>query len=751
MYLPYYGLNQPPFSISPDPNFLWLSPKHRQAFSAMKYGILEEKGFLALIGEVGTGKTLLIKNLVKEIGIPAIIVTIPDPDMEPLDFFAFLAEEIRMNKDFRAKGEFLIHFKQFLLEAYGADKKVLLIIDEAQRLNFELLEQIRLLSNIEMTNKKLLNIFFIGQNEFDNMLNDERSKSTRQRIAVRYKLEPLDAGETAQYIEHRLKIAGASRQIFSADAIKEIYDISDGFPRIINIICDNALMVGYGYELETIDKQVISEYKKEMHLPESKESLQRNSDTAKAENDLHAAVSGSEGLSHKSPQMQTEFTQTGGKSKMDEAINPAQPLHKIGQKSPLPPQFRSENHKKSPSYLRSLMILAFLLIVGFAGYFFYESESENSTRWSVQDIAPKTDFKIAKTEPAKIAPKNVDSIKKQPEIKFADVSPLKSVSEDDSDLKETRSEIENQGKSIEKTGDAGDKELVAKNPPEIVKNTDSPKEKDQDETVLKAADEKEAVKALPQTSEPVEIEDKTEPATKQVEKSGAKDSANKERGPAEAMQDKAPATIPDKPAEQVPDEKLIAKAMPSAGDKAEFSKAENNEKLPAETDQNPHSKLEGTGTSADISAEKATDNHIESFYIEEKNEKDSQNASRLQDVSIIDGKILIYFNYDSLELSEQSLETLRLILDIISKHPNSSILIEGYTDAYGNYWYNEKLSQARADAVKNYFNKQGISPVRITAQGKGSENPRGNNNTPEGRQKNRRVEIKIAMEAVESQ
>ena len=162
MYLPYYGLNKPPFSISPDPSFLWLSSKHQQAFSALKYGIVEEKGFLALIGEVGTGKTLLIKNLIKEIGIPAIIVTIPDPDMETLDFFTFLAEEAQMKKEFRAKGEFLIHFKQFLLDAYGADKKVLLIVDEAQRLNFELLEQIRLLSNIEMTNKKLLNIFFVG-------------------------------------------------------------------------------------------------------------------------------------------------------------------------------------------------------------------------------------------------------------------------------------------------------------------------------------------------------------------------------------------------------------------------------------------------------------------------------------------------------------------------------------------------------------------------------------------------------------
>ena len=272
MYLPYYGLKKPPFSISPDPTFLWLSSIHKEAYSALKYGILEEKGFLSLIGEIGTGKTLLIKNLISEIRVPAFIVTIPDPDMKALDFFNFIANEAEMNVDFKDKGEFLIHFKQFLLKAYGSDKKVLLIIDEAQRLNFDQLEQIRLLSNIEMSDKKLLTIFFVGQNEFDQMLMEKRNRASQQRIVVRCRLEPLDEEETALYIAHRLKVAGASREIFNSDAVREIFSLSNGIPRSINIICDNALMIGYGFELETINGGLISEYKKDLHLPDKIEA-----------------------------------------------------------------------------------------------------------------------------------------------------------------------------------------------------------------------------------------------------------------------------------------------------------------------------------------------------------------------------------------------------------------------------------------------------------------------------------------------
>ncbi len=159
MYLSFYQLTHKPFQITTDSKFLWLGEKHTEALATLKYGIQEDKGFLLLTGDVGTGKTALIKLLVKTMDVAAIVATIPDPGMEAIDFFNFLAAELHMNRRFTSKGDFLIEFKQFLLKAYSSRQKVLLIIDEAQRLSVEMLEQVRLLSNIELENRKLINIF----------------------------------------------------------------------------------------------------------------------------------------------------------------------------------------------------------------------------------------------------------------------------------------------------------------------------------------------------------------------------------------------------------------------------------------------------------------------------------------------------------------------------------------------------------------------------------------------------------------
>ena len=159
MYLDHYNLNLKPFEMSPDPRFLWLGEKHKEALAALEYGIIESKGFLLLTGDAGTGKTVLINGLLKSTRVKAIIATIPDPDLEILDFFNYLSEEFQMKKAFESKGSFLIEFKHFLYEVYQSEGKVLLIIDESQRLNHELLEQIRILSNIELNDRKLINIF----------------------------------------------------------------------------------------------------------------------------------------------------------------------------------------------------------------------------------------------------------------------------------------------------------------------------------------------------------------------------------------------------------------------------------------------------------------------------------------------------------------------------------------------------------------------------------------------------------------
>ena len=267
MYLNHFKLREKPFNISPDSRFLWLSEKHKEGLASLKYGVAENKGFLVLTGDIGTGKTLLINSLIRITKVKALIATIPDPDLETMDFFNLLANEFNMNKVFISKGDFLIEFKRFLLESYASDKTVLLIIDEAQRLNHDLLEQIRLLSNIELDNRKLINIFFVGQSEFHELIRDDRNRAVRQRISTNYQLEPLSKAETSDYMRHRLKLAGATEEIFKPAAAREVFDFSRGYPRLINVICDLALVTGYSKGLKKIGVGVIRECKRELKIP----------------------------------------------------------------------------------------------------------------------------------------------------------------------------------------------------------------------------------------------------------------------------------------------------------------------------------------------------------------------------------------------------------------------------------------------------------------------------------------------------
>ncbi len=238
MYLKHYNLTLKPFEISPDPKFLWLGETHNEALAALKYGILDNKGFISLTGDVGTGKTTLVNALANSLGDNVIFAQINDPDLGQLDFINLTADALKMKKKFSTKGDFLSHLKVFLNDAYAQDKDVVLLIEEAQRIDPERLEEVRLISNIEKPDKKLINIIFVGQNEFNSILKD--NEALRQRIAIVHKLEPLQEIETEQYVTHRLKVAGSDQKIFSAEAVREIYAHTKGNPRLINIICDYA-------------------------------------------------------------------------------------------------------------------------------------------------------------------------------------------------------------------------------------------------------------------------------------------------------------------------------------------------------------------------------------------------------------------------------------------------------------------------------------------------------------------------------
>jgi general secretion pathway protein A len=267
MYLDYYHLKRKPFQINTDPRFLWLGEKHKEALATLKYGIQDNKGFLLLTGDVGTGKTTLINALLNSLEEKIVVATVPDPSLNRLEFYQYVARAFGIKQPIKDKVEFLQLFGQFLQEEADREQKVLLIIDEAQRLSHDLLEEIRLLSNIERQKTKLLNIFFIGQNELNDILAEPRNRALRQRITVNYHIRTLSEVEVADYIRHRLLIAGSRKTLFSPDAVRQVYLFANGYPRLINVICDRALLTGYVEDAKQIKGKIIKECARELKLP----------------------------------------------------------------------------------------------------------------------------------------------------------------------------------------------------------------------------------------------------------------------------------------------------------------------------------------------------------------------------------------------------------------------------------------------------------------------------------------------------
>jgi general secretion pathway protein A len=260
MYTSFFGLNEKPFAITPDPRYLYLSERHTEALAHLAYGISEAGGFIQLTGEVGTGKTTVLRSLLQQLPPHCDVALILNPRVTPAEFLLAICDELHVQVPDRSAGsvkglvDLLTHY---LLEAHSRGRRIVLMVDEAQNLDPDVLEQVRLLTNLETATQKLLQIILIGQPELRAVLAKPELRQLAQRVTGRYHLEALRRRETLAYIRHRSRVAGSTRDLFTPAALREIHRLSDGVPRIINVIADRALLGAYTREQHEVDGALV--------------------------------------------------------------------------------------------------------------------------------------------------------------------------------------------------------------------------------------------------------------------------------------------------------------------------------------------------------------------------------------------------------------------------------------------------------------------------------------------------------------
>ena len=581
MYLSHYNLKEKPFQISTDPKYVWFGGNHREALAVLEYGVIDNKGFLLITGDVGTGKTTLINTLLTRLGNDVIVANITNPILEEMDFFNMVAKEFLIDKQFTRKSEFLTHFGRFLNDCYTKKKRVILVVDEAHKLSQGLLEQIRLLSNIERSDTKLINIFFVGQNEFIDIISSYQNRALRQRITINYHLEPLKESEVRAYILHRLNVAGLKENIFNDTAMREIMYLSKGYPRLINIICDHALLTGYVKEVKTIDETIIKECENVLLLT--------------GEND---------DLSENDPKTPHEETPT---AKAEPAIPPADDAN------------RYDLPEESPDHLENNF-----------------NARESTFRQFVDEPASKVSGKPFQYLAGAA-------------IMLIAVGLCYFPTDLGGHIRSIRNYFKHIPTVQEQTAsaDIGQRPGSNQRTYPVVQNPDA-----YDNTT-------------------------SHPAVPAVEK--------------------GPLPIKEK--------KNIAEPQIDYRD----------QQRPVV--ENVHQK------------------------------KISNHAYNTQEVSArafaAPKKYTVNFSYNSYHLSEKNLQRLKHIFGLLVQYPKADITIKGYTDTEGNAAYNKKLSELRAHAIKSYFLDLGINISRIKAIGMGQIHPVESNKTPEGRSRNRRVEIEL--------
>jgi general secretion pathway protein A len=299
MYERFFGLKERPFDLAPNPRFLGLTAKQREALSNLRYGLTTPRGLTLLLGDAGTGKTTLVHTVLAEMEPDRVqCVLLSNPTLTRHEFYEYLADGFALRQEANAsKTQFLFALRRHLEERHLMGKLTALVLDEAQSLPYELLEEVRLLSNIETPSHKLLNVVLSGQPELAARLNETSLRQLKQRITLRCELDPLSLQETAAYVAGRLRIAGGKpAEIFSQQAIAFIHEVSRGVPRTINVVCDNALIGGFAANVKPVPRSILMEVMKDFDL-ELQPSRPRETAALEVDGDVTAAAV-EEGIPH---------------------------------------------------------------------------------------------------------------------------------------------------------------------------------------------------------------------------------------------------------------------------------------------------------------------------------------------------------------------------------------------------------------------------------------------------------------------
>ena len=294
MYESFFRLREPAFSLAPDPRFLWLSETHEEGLAALVYGITRRKGFMLLTGEVGTGKTTLLRAALDQLPPDTEVALVMNTaELSPTELLRLIASEFQLPGPFTSKVDYIIALNRFLLEQLERGTNTVLIIDEAQNLDPVLLEEVRLLSNLETPTSKLIQIMLVGQPELADLLARPELRQLRQRIVLRHNLRPFGEAETATYVNERLRLAGyTGKGLFDKRAFTELFRLTQGVPRLVNVVCDGALLLGYARELRTIGANEIREVGRDLALEPAAATADKAPAAASAKPPASARASG---------------------------------------------------------------------------------------------------------------------------------------------------------------------------------------------------------------------------------------------------------------------------------------------------------------------------------------------------------------------------------------------------------------------------------------------------------------------------